>query len=105
MTLCLAAVADGKKTIVTVSDKRFDLGATSGDALGKGALVAERWMAFFAGNDVARGHAILEKVAAVFEGVPGIDQPTIERAFAVATHETQRGAIEAEVLSPSKYCQ
>jgi 20S proteasome alpha/beta subunit len=100
MTICLAAICDANKTIVSVSDMKISTGEFSADATSrKVEIIDNNWVVMFSGNDIS---PFVPIVNPVFNAISG-QQVTLDLMTSEFVKSYQRyvvNRITSEVLSP-----
>jgi len=104
MSICIAAIADDGRTIVTVSDRLYSWGnETSGDGRVKTELIHRSWGVMLAGDEVRR---LEPMIGDAYEHLRTIKAPTLDDvgdALRRGWRDAQRQLIESELLSPYGY--
>jgi hypothetical protein len=99
MTVCIAAIAESGKSIISVTDQMLGAGVMTADLpmMLKGKRIAQNWTASFAGNDVSVVPPIMRKVE---ERLDGDDASEVGRVFASVYQEERARVAEETILSP-----
>ncbi len=93
MTICIAAICDDEKSIVTASDKSLTTGDFSADDLVlKTEWVDQNWHALFSANDITSCLPILREARARFQG----RENTIEQIMA-SLKESYRNQLQNRI--------
>ena len=101
MTVCIAAICDGGKSIVMAMDRMISTGYVSADVALKGVKVHRFWLGMYAGNNITRIDSIIDSVAVSLQSrdappTPGVAQ--VEDIFTASVqHETRSEAV-AKIL-------
>ena len=99
VTICIAAICDGGKSIVSVSDERVSTEETSADTLTKCDFILDgNWLTMFAG-DVSDATALYRKIDQP-SSTKGNDLGAVVGACEAAYWELVSGDAAAKVLAP-----
>jgi hypothetical protein len=99
VTVCIAALCERGKQIVSVSDSKISFDAYSADdAIVKSVPIAPGWRALFAGSDIIEAQAIINAASSALSENAIYDPRTVKESVYVAYYDRLHRQIEATIL-------